>query len=236
MFNGVARLYDPLNTIMTAGLHHRWRSRGAELAGVGPGDDVLDVATGTGDLACELARRVAPGGTLIGLDFSERMLERARRKAVARGHATEAHFTAGDALALPYAPGTFDAVTIGFGARNFADLHLGLSEAARVLRPGGKLVVLEFTRPTRRPWRDFYGIWLDRFIPLLGRLVARRPDAYSYLPASIRRFPAPIGLARELDRCGLVAVRWITTAGGLVTMHVGEKRGDLGDVDVSAIR
>ena len=152
MFDRIAGVYDVLNTVMTAGLHHRWRARAADLARIGAGSRVLDVATGTGDLAIELARRVSPGGEVVGSDFAEGMLDRARAKAAAtgEGHARP-RFEWADALQLPYCDDCFDAATVGFGARNFGDLQRGLAEMARVVRPGGRVVVLEITTPTRAP-------------------------------------------------------------------------------------
>src|SRR2546426_4858174 len=141
MFDRIAGVYDLMNSVMTAGMHHRWRERAADMANVGPGDRVLDVATGTGDLAVELARRVGPEAEVIGSDFSERMLELARVKA------PELRFEWGNALDLDYADDTFDAATVGFGARNFSDLAAGLSEMTRLVRPGGRVVVLEMTTP-----------------------------------------------------------------------------------------
>jgi demethylmenaquinone methyltransferase / 2-methoxy-6-polyprenyl-1,4-benzoquinol methylase len=223
MFDRIARVYDPLNTAMTAGLHHRWRERAADLARVGPGDRVLDVATGTGDLAIELARRVAPGGEVVGSDFSEGMLSRAREK-VAEISPESAHvvphFEWGDALELPYTEDSFDAATVGFGARNFADLARGLAEMARVVRPEGRVVVLDFTTPTRAPLSLFYRLWFDRIVPALGRL-AGDSDAYTYLPNSVKRFPAPARLAAEIERAGLTEISYLLTAGGIVTIHVG---------------
>jgi demethylmenaquinone methyltransferase/2-methoxy-6-polyprenyl-1,4-benzoquinol methylase len=218
MFDRIAGVYDLLNTVMTAGLHHRWRERAADLAHAGPGARVLDVATGTGDLALELARRVAPGGEVVGSDFSEEMLARARRKAQPPG--VELRFEWGDALELPYADATFDAATVGFGARNFSDLGRGLAEMVRVVRPGGRVVVLEFTSPTRAPLSIFYSLWFDRVVPVLGRL-AGDPHAYSYLPNSVKRFPAPAGLAAELQRAGLREIGYLLTAGGIVVIHFG---------------
>ncbi len=218
MFDRIAKVYDLLNTVMTAGLHHRWRERAADLALLGPGSRVLDVATGTGDLAIELARRVAPGGEVVGSDFSEAMLARARTKPKPVG--AELRFEWGDALELPFADGTFDAATVGFGARNFSDLARGLAEMTRVVRPGGRVVVLEFTSPTRAPLSLFYSLWFDRVVPLLGRLLGD-PDAYSYLPNSVKRFPAPAGLAAELERAGLREIGYLLTAGGIVVIHFG---------------
>jgi len=217
MFDRIAGFYDVMNSVMTAGLHHRWRSRAADLAALAPGDRALDVATGTGDLAVELARRVAPGGAVIGSDFSEGMLERARAKD------PEVRWEWADAMALPYADGEFAAATVGFGARNFADLDRGLAEMARVVRPGGRVVVLEITTPTKPPLSTFFSIWFDRVVPAIGR-VAGDPDAYTYLPSSVKRFPGPGELGAAMARAGLEDVRWILTAGGIIALHSGTVR------------
>ena len=213
MFDRIARVYDRMNSVMTAGMHHRWRERAADLAQVGPGSTALDVATGTGDLAIELARR---GAEVTGSDFAPAMLELARRKAPGLT------FEEGDALDLDHEDGTFDAVTVGFGARNFADLDLGLGEMARVTKPGGHVVVLEITSPYKPPLSWFFKAWFDRVIPALGRL-AGDPDAYTYLPSSVRRFPGPEELAARMAAAGLDDVRWILTAGGIIAIHVGTK-------------
>lgn len=224
MFDRIAGLYDVMNSVMTAGLHHRWRARAADLAAVGPGDRALDVATGTGDLAIELARRVGPGGEVVGSDFSEGMLERARQKVGSvPPAAAPLRFEWGDAQALPYEDAAFAAATVGFGARNFADLEAGLGEMARVVRPGGRVVVLEMTQPQRPPLSTFFALWFDRVIPLLGRITDEQ--AYSYLPRSVRRFPEPPALAAAMERAGLEQVRWIITAGGIIAMHVGVRPG-----------
>jgi demethylmenaquinone methyltransferase / 2-methoxy-6-polyprenyl-1,4-benzoquinol methylase len=255
MFDGIAGVYDVLNTAMSAGLHHRWRARAVDLARVGPGDRILDVATGTGDLALELATRIAPGGEVIGSDFSEAMLDRARAKAASSARpGARPRFEWGDALALSYADDSFDAATVGFSARNFADLTRGLQEMARVVRPGGRVVVLEFTTPVKPPLSWFYELWFDRLVPLLGRAaqsvarvpgarrraaarggdadLPRRPsiadtigDAYTYLPSSVKRFPAPAALAAELERAGLERISYVLLAGGIVAIHVGTVPG-----------
>jgi demethylmenaquinone methyltransferase/2-methoxy-6-polyprenyl-1,4-benzoquinol methylase len=212
MFDRIARVYDPLNSVMTAGLHHRWRERAADLAAVGPGKRALDVATGTGDLAVELRRR---GAEVVGMDFSERMLELARAKAA------DVRFEPGNALELSYADAEFDAATVGFGARNFADLGKGLAEMTRVVRPGGRVVILEITTPERAPLSWFFRLWFDRLVPLLGR-VAGDPEAYSYLPSSVRRFPGARALAAEMAAAGLVNIRYVLTAGGIIAIHAGE--------------
>ncbi len=211
MFDRIAGVYDAMNGVMTAGLHHRWRARAADLARVGPGDRVLDVATGTGDLAVELRGR---GADVVGLDFSAGMLERARHKDPA------ITWQEGDAQALPYADGEFAAATVGFGARNFGDLERGLAEMVRVVRPGGRVVVLEITTPTRPPLSTFFALWFDRVVPLIGR-VAGDPDAYAYLPSSVKRFPDAHTLAGLLAGLGLTEVRYVLTAGGIIALHSG---------------
>jgi demethylmenaquinone methyltransferase / 2-methoxy-6-polyprenyl-1,4-benzoquinol methylase len=223
MFDRIARVYDRMNTVRTAGLDRRWRARAADLAAVAPGDRALDVATGTGDLALELARRVTPGGEVVGADFSEAMLEIARAKPVPSAGAT-VRFEAANALELPYDDHAFDAATVGFGARNFADLGRGLAEMVRVVRPGGRVVVLEITTPTRPPLSTLLGLWFDRIVPALGR-IAGDPAAYEYLPNSVRRFPGPELLAEILYACGLRDVGYRLTAGGIIALHVGTVPG-----------
>jgi demethylmenaquinone methyltransferase/2-methoxy-6-polyprenyl-1,4-benzoquinol methylase len=238
MFDRIAGVYDPLNTAMTAGLHHRWRARAADLAQVGPGSRVLDLATGTGDLAIELAGRVSPGGEVLGADFAEGMLDRARAKVAARVPVgVSPRFEWADAMALPYDEDSFDAATVGFGARNFDDLARGLAEMTRVVRPGGRVVVLEITTPTRQPLSLFYRLWFDRVVPVLGLsagavlgVVSRLrdtpadstiADAYTYLPSSVKRFPGPVALAAEMQRAGLSDIGYLITAGGIVAIHAG---------------
>ena len=213
MFDRIAGVYDVMNTVMTAGLHHRWRSRAADLARVGPGTRALDVATGTGDLAIELASR---GGDVVGSDFSEGMLARARTKAPGLT------WEQADAMALPYPDDEFDAATVGFGARNFGDLPQGLREMVRVVRPGGRVVILEITTPQKPPLSTFFKVWFDHVVPGLGRL-AGDSDAYTYLPNSVKRFPGPQGLAEVMAAVGLRDIRWILTAGGIIAIHVGTK-------------
>jgi len=211
MFDRIAGVYDAMNSVMTAGLHHRWRERAADLARVGPGTRALDVATGTGDLAIALARR---GGEVVGSDFSEGMLQRARAKSGA------VRWEQANALALPYEDNAFDAATVGFGARNFSDLERGLAEMTRVVKPGGRVVILEITTPTEPPLSTFFSLWFDRVVPLLGRVTGEN-QAYSYLPSSVKRFPAPRDLGSVMAGVGLDDVRWILTAGGIIALHSG---------------
>lgn len=212
MFDRISGVYDLMNQVMTAGLHHAWRRRAADLAEAGPNTHVLDVATGTGDLAIELASR---GAQVIGSDFSDEMLVRAREKQPA------ITWEWANAMELPYEDDRFDAATVGFGARNFSDLAQGVREMTRVVRPGGKVVILEITTPTKPPLSTFFRAWFDRIVPALGK-VAGDSEAYEYLPSSVKRFPAPDALAAVMDQAGLRGIRWILTAGGIIAIHVGE--------------
>jgi demethylmenaquinone methyltransferase/2-methoxy-6-polyprenyl-1,4-benzoquinol methylase len=223
MFDRIAGVYDRMNSTMTAGMDQRWRQRAADRTGLTVGGRALDVACGTGALTLELQRRVGPSGHVIGSDFSEPMLDLARAKA-ANGAGAGPIFEWGDALELSYDDGSFDAVTVGFGLRNFADTDRGIAELTRVLRPGGTLVILEITRPQRAPLSTFFSLWFDRLVPVLGRL-AGEGDAYSYLPESVRQFPPPHVLAQKLDAAGLEPVRWTILAGGIIAIHSGVKRG-----------
>ena len=219
MFDRIAGVYDPLNTIMTVGLHHAWRERAADRAELRPGDAALDLCCGTGDLALELRKRVGPSGRVVGADFSERMLELAQEKAAERGLA-DVTFEWADALELPYSDASFDAVTVGFGVRNLADVGAGIAEMTRVLKPGGRCVILEITQPTKPPLSTFFSIWFDRLVPVLGRF-AGDPDAYEYLPESVRGFPPPAELAALMDQAGLAQIRYTVLAGGIIAIHSG---------------
>ncbi len=213
MFDRIAPVYDLMNRVMTAGLDRRWRRITVEQA-VGPGDRVLDACCGTGDLAIEATRQGA--GSVVGLDFSEQMLARARAKD------DRVEWLQGDVLSLPFGEASFDAATVGFGIRNVDDLDAGLRELRRVLRVGGRLGILEITTP-RGVLAPFYRVWFDRVVPLLGRVLPGG-DAYTYLPASVRRFPVPAELSRLLESAGFADVRVRLFAGGIVALHVGTAR------------
>jgi demethylmenaquinone methyltransferase/2-methoxy-6-polyprenyl-1,4-benzoquinol methylase len=212
MFDRIAPVYDVMNRVMTAGLDLRWRRLAAESA-VRQGDRVLDAACGTGDLA--IADKKAGASRVTGLDFSEKMLERARRKA-------HLEWVQGDMLALPFADATFDAVTVGFGVRNVADLELGLRELRRVVRPGGRVAILEITQP-RGPLKPFFSLWFDRVVPLLGKVLPGG-SAYTYLPASVKRFPTAEGLVELMREAGFGDVQFRLLAGSIVALHTGEAR------------
>ena len=209
MFDRIAPVYDAMNRAMTAGLDRRWRRETARAA-VSPGDRVLDTCCGTGDLAIAC---LAEGGEVTGLDFSERMLERARAKS------DQVEWMQGDALALPFEDGSFDAATVGFGVRNLEDLDRGLAELRRVVRPGGRLAILEITQP-RGLLRPFYKLWFDGLVPLAGKLLPGG-SAYTYLPASVRRFPAAREFAQMIEASDFEQVRYRLFAGGIVALHTG---------------
>lgn len=209
MFDRIAPVYDLMNRVMTVGLDRIWRRRAVD-AVVTPGSAVLDVCCGTGDLA--IAAESA-GGVVTGLDFSAEMLERARRKSAS------ITWVQGDALALPFPDGSFDAATVGFGIRNVADLESGLLELRRILRPGGRLAILEITQP-RGVLRPFFSLWFDRVVPALGRVLPGG-NAYTYLPASVRRFPDAESLAATLGRVGFADVTFRLMGGTIVALHVG---------------
>jgi demethylmenaquinone methyltransferase/2-methoxy-6-polyprenyl-1,4-benzoquinol methylase len=220
MFSGIARRYDLMNRLMTAGLDRRWRAAAAAAAAPAPGGEALDVCCGTGDLAFELAAEYQDVA-VVGVDFSAAMLARAREKAALRPNGAAISFALADLMALPFADGRFAATTVAFGVRNVPDLRGALREMARVTAPGGRVVVLEITPPQSAAGRLFHAVWFDRCVPLLGALVAGDAGAYAYLPASVRSFPPPADLAALLVSAGLRQVRFRRFGLGIIALHVG---------------
>jgi demethylmenaquinone methyltransferase / 2-methoxy-6-polyprenyl-1,4-benzoquinol methylase len=214
MFDRITPAYDRMNRVMSMGMDGVWRARAVRCAGLARGAGAIDVCCGTGDLAIELLDAVSSRGRVVGLDFSERMLEAARAKS------SQIEWIRGDALDLPFADGEFDAATVGFGVRNLPDIERGFRQMARVVRAGGRVVCLELTEPPRLV-APFARVWTDRAVPLLGRLVAREADAYRYLPASVRRFPPAAELAAIMREAGIERVQYRRLSGGAVALHVG---------------
>ena len=216
MFTRIADRYDLMNSLMTAGRHHAWRRATARAAAAAPAGPILDLATGTGDLAIAV-RRDDPTRGVVGADFSLGMLRHARRKlGTARGA-----LVAADALTLPFGEGAFACVVSAFLLRNLVDLERGLREMRRVTRPGGRVVALEITRVAVPVWGGIFGVYFHRLVPAIGAVVARDRQAYTYLPASVDRFLTARELATAMERAGLRDVRWRSFALGTVALHVG---------------
>ncbi|HEV2147141.1 MAG TPA: class I SAM-dependent methyltransferase [Longimicrobiaceae bacterium] len=222
MFSSIAPRYDLLNHLLSANVDRLWRRRAVDRLGWerAPEGRYLDNCAGTLDLAVELARRPGFRGRVVGSDFTFAMLERGQDK-VTRLPVWSA---CADALMLPYPDATFDGSTVGFGVRNLADLDAGLRESARVLRPGARLVILEFTTPSWQPFRGLYFFYFLRVLPLIGRLVSKHSSAYSYLPESVLGFPEPPALAEKMRRAGFEEVGWKTLSGGIAAIHWGTRR------------
>jgi demethylmenaquinone methyltransferase / 2-methoxy-6-polyprenyl-1,4-benzoquinol methylase len=223
MFASIAPRYDLLNHLLSANMDRRWRRRAVDrlLEGRQPDGTYLDACAGTLDLAMELARRAGFGGRIVASDFALPMLQHGRQKAAGRNVGV----ACADALALPFADASFDGATVGFGVRNLAALETGFREFARVLRPGARLVVLEFMTPRRQPFRALYLFYFRRVLPLVGRLISRHGSAYTYLPESVLAFPEPDALAEIMAANGFERVAWEALTGGIVAVHTAERRG-----------
>ena len=216
MFDGVARRYDLTNTVLSGGMDRGWRRATVAALALGPRDTVLDLAAGTAVSTVQLGSCAA---TAVACDFSLGMLKAGK----ARGR--HVPMVAGDALALPFADESFDAATIAFGLRNVADVDAALRELGRVTRPGGRLVVCEFSRPTWAPWRTVYTEYLMRALPAVARRVSSNPDAYGYLAESIRAWPDQLTLARRIEAAGWQRVQWRDLTGGIVALHRAVRPG-----------
>jgi demethylmenaquinone methyltransferase/2-methoxy-6-polyprenyl-1,4-benzoquinol methylase len=217
MFTRIAARYDLMNTVMTAGRHHAWRRAVARAVAAAPTGPVLDLATGTGDLAQAVGAEDR-GRLVVGADFSEAMLRRARAKLSARG--VRVFLLAADAQTLPFPTGTFACVTSAFLLRNLEDLAQGLGEMRRVTRPGGRVITFDIVRPAMPLWGALFGLYFHHVVPAIGALVAGDRQAYTYLPQSVDRFPRPAALADLMVAAGLREVRWSTLGLGTVALHV----------------
>jgi demethylmenaquinone methyltransferase/2-methoxy-6-polyprenyl-1,4-benzoquinol methylase len=227
MFAAISPRYDFLNHFLSANIDRTWRRRLTRELELPAGANVLDVCTGTADLALELARTpgVEAGGLVVGSDFTPEMLAVARRK-LAAGPGLPIRLCLADTLRLPFADASFDAVTVAFGLRNLCDLAAGLAEMRRVLRPGGSVAVLDFSTPRRAWFRAAYGVYFHRILPRLGAWISgsrRGGEAYSYLPASVSGFPSPEALAELFAAAGFTAVRWRPLSLGIATLHLARR-------------
>lgn len=217
IFRDIAPRYDLLNHLLSLNIDRRWRRRAVDDLGweAAPAGRYLDLCAGTLDLAAELATRRGFAGSVVGADFVLPMLVRGQ------GKAERVQPLNADALELPFAGATFDGATVGFGVRNLIDLDAGLREAARVLRPGARLVILEFTTPPRQPLRGLYFFYFRRILPLIGRLVSKHRTAYTWLPESVLAFPEPDALSERMREAGFGEVRYRRMMGGICAVHVG---------------
>lgn len=221
VFDSVAGKYDLMNDLMSGGLHRLWKQFTLSLTGLRPGQRALDVAGGTGDLSIGMARQVGSTGLVILSDINAAMLERGRERLVDAGMAGNIGYTLANAERLPFADGQFDCVTIGFGLRNVTDKPAALASMFRVLRPGGQLLILEFSHPTAPGLGPLYDAYSFRILPLLGRMVANDADSYRYLAESIRMHPDQEALLAMMRAAGFEATRYHNLAGGIVAVHRG---------------
>jgi demethylmenaquinone methyltransferase/2-methoxy-6-polyprenyl-1,4-benzoquinol methylase len=225
MFDRIAPRYDLMNRLMTFGMDQRWRRYVVAQAAPPAGGCALDVATGTGDIAIALARRLGPDGRVIATDFSQEMMRPGPGKAAKAGVGERVRFMAADALDLPFADNSFDCVTTGFAMRNVTDIGHACAEMCRVTKPGGHVVCLEVAKPPIPPVRWLHARYFNRIVPLIGRIVTGQREAYTYLPESARNFPPPPALAAIMERAGLCDVRYRRLSFGAVAVHTGTKPG-----------
>lgn len=223
VFDSVAEKYDLMNDLMSVGAHRLWKSFLVETSGVHAGGRVLDVAAGSGDLGKQFARRVGEAGTVVLTDINNSMLRRGRRRLVDSGIVANVHYVQSDAEALPFSDDYFDCICIGFGLRNVTRQQQALSSMFRCLRPGGRLMVLEFSRPTSKLLRSAYDAYSFCALPVMGRFVAKDERSYQYLVESIRKQPAQGELKTMMEEAGFERVRFNNLAGGIVALHSGCK-------------
>lgn len=221
MFDRIARVYDAMNRIMTGGLDGRWRDFAARKAALGADGRALDVGTGTGDMAIALARRSPASARITGVDFSEGMLAIAQEKIQRRGLSGRIELARGDGQGLSFPDGSFDIVTSAWVARNLSDIPGGFREMRRVTRPGGRVVCLEMSHPYNPIFNWGFHLYFDRVVPLIGSLIGKAFDAYSYLPSSVVSHPDARALKRIMEDAGWTDVRYYYLMGGVVAVHVG---------------
>ena len=222
MFDRIAGWYDFLNHFLSLGVDRRWRKKLIRTLDPQPGDHILDVATGTGDLAFTILKRC--DCRVTGMDVSEEMMAVGRKKAKKRGVEERIRFVAGKAEEMPFDDDSFGAVTVAFGVRNYTDLEQGLKEMFRVLRPGGRVAILEFSKPSRQPLKALYSFYLFHLLPWAGKLFSGDHTAYTYLPESIRLFPQREDFLKIMERCGFDACSYHTYTGGIVSAYFGKKK------------
>jgi demethylmenaquinone methyltransferase/2-methoxy-6-polyprenyl-1,4-benzoquinol methylase len=223
MFSSIAPRYDLLNSILSFGLHKRWKKRAVREAGLKEGNSALDLCSGTGDIAIYLAKKVGPKGRVVALDFSTEMLKLAQKKSSRERVGEVIDFQTGDATQLKLPNDSFDAITIGFGIRNIDKIERAFGEMYRVLKPGGRVICLELSQPTSALVRRLYDFYSFQIIPRIGGLISKNFDAYYYLPSSIREFPDQNGLKSLMERSGFKNTRFTNLTFGIVSLHIGEK-------------
>lgn len=222
-FDRVAPKYDFMNSLLSFGIQHVWKRAAVRMLGVRPADTVLDVCGGTGDLAMLAARRTGPAGRVVIYDINFAMIQAGRHKIDPHPELAHIGYVQGDAERIAFPDGTFDCAMVGFGIRNLTHLKRGFAEMVRVLKPGGRLLCLEFSRPTNALFRRFYDVYSFTIMPALGQLLAGSAESYACLPETIRMFPLPDELAAILASVGLRDVRWASMTNGISVAHVGTK-------------
>ena len=224
LFAAIARYYDFLNSLLSLRRDKMWRRETVKASDVEPTSKVLDVCTGTGELALAYSDKIAADGFVIGSDFCFEMLVIGNQKVERKHQGVPARFLAADTLILPFLDNTFDIVSVGFGIRNVSDLEMGIREMGRVAAPGGRVVILEFTQPVNPLFRSLYYFYFTKILPFVGNLISRsKDDAYGYLPRSVMKFPDCDALKQVMEQCGLIDVQFHRKTFGIVAIHVGKK-------------
>jgi demethylmenaquinone methyltransferase/2-methoxy-6-polyprenyl-1,4-benzoquinol methylase len=224
MFSSVARVYDLLNAILSFNFDKRWRRFAVKVSNATPDAKILDVCTGTGDLAIEYSKVLNSSGKVIGSDFCHEMVRLANDKLRKRNLSGRIKVIDADTLRLPFQDNCFQISAVAFGIRNVSDLKAGITEMTRITAPGGRVVILEFSQPTNPLFKAIYYFYFKRILPFIGKIISRsKYDAYSYLPASVLNFPDRHGLKTILESCGLVNIEIYSRTLGIVTVHVGQK-------------